>query len=686
MESERPRTRAAQADSRRLGRLLLGSLLLATVATAAATLWYYARQRDALEHATILQLRANAASVSDQLHNWRAERLGDGTVLATGVLRRLTTRALTSEPSEEDRRDLLALFRNLEHSFLYSGAALIDAQGRTHFEFDGGIHAPRSLWMDVASNVPDGQAGLSNFYRHPQSDHVLMAVVIPVDGNGVVILEIDASRFLYPYLAARTSSSRTGETILVRTDGLLLSALRYSAGAELTQYAAKDVTELQQAADDPDGGVTHWNDYRDVPVLCVVRRVTDSPWYVVTKIDQEEVFAPLRALAWKIGSAFTLIALANAGAVGWIWRSRQLRGHREREEWFRAIANDTPAYLWMADRSTGNSFINAPLREFLGADREALDVSWVDYVHPDDRDRAAEVYAAAAEAGGPYRDELRIRRFDGEYRWFMSDAQPRFSADGQFAGYAGALVDVTERRQAEQALRKVNVDLAHELDERRRTEDQVHALSGRLIHAQEQERSRLARELHDDVGQQLAAVSIAISNLKRAITTDSADARVQADRIQRKLTEVADGMRRISHELHPAALTHLGLADALRAHASEFARLTGVDVDVVCDGPTGDLQPPVVLSLYRIAQEALQNVAKHSGANAATIRLSRTHTTVRLTIADAGRGMDSDVHSRGLGLVSIAERVRLLDGRYAIQSGPGTGTTVTVEVPAPALS
>jgi signal transduction histidine kinase len=127
--------------------------------------------------------------------------------------------------------------------------------------------------------------------------------------------------------------------------------------------------------------------------------------------------------------------------------------------------------------------------------------------------------------------EFRVRRFDGEYRWVIADGVPRFSSKGEFKGYAGSLLDITERKEAEERLRAVNADLARELEERTRTEKEVQALSARLISAQEEERARLARELHDDVSQQIAALSIGMSSLKRHIPQQQADVREQSDRI-----------------------------------------------------------------------------------------------------------------------------------------------------------
>ena len=214
-----------------------------------------------------------------------------------------------------------------------------------------------------------------------------------------------------------------------------------------------------------------------------------------------------------------------------------------------------------------------PMRRFLGIDQHRLGATWIDTLHPEDRERAHATYLECVTAGTEYVAEFRVRRFDGEYRWVMADGVPRLSSKGEFEGYAGSLLDITERKEAEERLRAVNAD-ARELEERTRTEKEVQALRARLIGAQEEERARLTRELHDDISQ-IVALSIAMSNLNRRIPQQP-EALAQSEHIHGKLVKVAESIRRLSHELHPPVLEHSGLAAAFagllfgarRAHGS----------------------------------------------------------------------------------------------------------------------
>src|SRR5262249_14667809 len=159
--------------------------------------------------------------------------------------------------------------------------------------------------------------------------------------------------------------------------------------------------------------------------------------------------------------------------------------------------NDTPAYLWMSSVDDKNLFINSRLAAFLGATENTLPSGWT-FVHPNDRPRARERCLACFAAGCDYLDEYRARRSDGEYRWVVSMAIPRRSPAGTLLGYAGSLIDITERKLAEESLKVANDLLTEELIERKQTEQEVLALSEALINTQEEERRRIARELHDD--------------------------------------------------------------------------------------------------------------------------------------------------------------------------------------------
>ena len=230
--------------------------------------------------------------------------------------------------------------------------------------------------------------------------------------------------------------------------------------------------------------------------------------------------------------------------------------------------------------------------------------------------------------------------------------------------------------------------LAHNLKGRvsqsRQAEQEVRALSERLINAQEEERARIARELHDDLSQQVAALSIGMSNLKRQIPREQADAREQSDHIQQKLVHATESIRRLSRELHPAVLQYSGLAAALRTYCAEWELLNGIRVSLQAYGSFESVPSPVALCIYRITQEALQNVAKHANVREAEVELRRSDGILCLSVSDHGLGIKPSRTATpvGLGLISMRERTRVVNGTFEIRSKPEQGTTVLVRIPA----
>jgi two-component system sensor histidine kinase UhpB len=225
----------------------------------------------------------------------------------------------------------------------------------------------------------------------------------------------------------------------------------------------------------------------------------------------------------------------------------------------------------------------------------------------------------------------------------------------------------------------------------RRSREEVRDLAGRLLLAQEEERRRLARELHDDVDQQVAALAIGLGALKRRLPP-APPLGEEVEALQRGTRALADDVRRVSRRLHPAVLEHAGLPAALEAYAAELGARSGLSIRLDLPGPDALGDDPgspaawpsdVALALYRVAQEALANVARHAGATRAEVRLAVDAGEARLRVADDGAGFDPATAPRkgGLGLLSMAERVRLLGGRLEVHSASGGGTVVLARVP-----
>jgi PAS domain S-box-containing protein len=236
--------------------------------------------------------------------------------------------------------------------------------------------------------------------------------------------------------------------------------------------------------------------------------------------------------------------------------------------------------------------------------------------------------------------------------------------------------DVTDRQRAALALKESQQNL-------NQSHTQVRSLLGRLIDVQESERRRISRELHDDLSQKIATLSVAISRLKRRVPLADADLVAELDELRQMTNSLTNEIRRLSHQLHPAVLEHLGLVTALESYIGNFRDEEQIEVSLTAE--IGDERVPFQTSIciYRVAVEALRNVSRHSGAASAAISLKRENSSLELRVSDSGTGFDVDGFRKGggLGLVSIEERLRLLHGSCEIQSSPEKGTTLVARVP-----
>jgi signal transduction histidine kinase len=223
-----------------------------------------------------------------------------------------------------------------------------------------------------------------------------------------------------------------------------------------------------------------------------------------------------------------------------------------------------------------------------------------------------------------------------------------------------------------------------DITERRRTEESIRELSSRLIHALEDERSRIARELHDDINQQLALLAIEIQRMGENVPETAAPLRAQLAELWKKTHDVSQDVHRISHQLHSSKLEHLGLAAALKGLLEEFAHQYKISADSQFQDIPTRLDSEVSLTFFRVAQEALRNAGKHGKPNNIRIEVIAERVGLILRVSDDGVGFDPTTKARyGLGIISMEERLRLVNGRLSIRSRVGLGTQVEARVPLP---
>jgi PAS domain S-box-containing protein len=235
-------------------------------------------------------------------------------------------------------------------------------------------------------------------------------------------------------------------------------------------------------------------------------------------------------------------------------------------------------------------------------------------------------------------------------------------------------VDVTEARLAEKALQQTEI-LRH-------SQQQLRTLTAGLVEAQEEERRRVSQELHDDISQRLAALAIQLEVLHQAHGISPEDLHRKLGELQKQMEVLSEDLRRTARNLHPFMLTHLGLEPALRAYCEEFSKTRQRKVRFTARALPGTIPPGVALCVYRVVQEALGNVAQHSGAKRAVVSISGIDDVLHLAIRDDGHGFDlKRAKGKGLGLISMEERVRHIGGTFSISVKPGGGACIEIRIP-----
>jgi PAS domain S-box-containing protein len=326
---------------------------------------------------------------------------------------------------------------------------------------------------------------------------------------------------------------------------------------------------------------------------------------------------------------------------------------------YQDLIRSLEAIVWRADAMTfettyiseqAESILGYPLHQLRGKDfKEA-------HLHPEDRLRVLASYHAALQDGEKHRLEYRMTAADGREVWFHDCVHA--IGVGRWRELIGVMRDITDRKAAETCLIE---------------------MTGRLIRAQEEERSRIARELHDDFNQRLALLAIGLERLGQSLGSEPGTT-VQVSDLLHLTQEIASDVHRLSHQLHPAKLQHLGLLPAIKGLCRELSEQYGAQIDFIHRNVPNRIAKESALCVFRVAQEALSNTIKHSGVKKGKLELFGSQGALHLCVSDAGAGFDPQaISAKGrLGLVSMQERVRAAGGTISVESRPSIGTRISV--------
>lgn len=346
-------------------------------------------------------------------------------------------------------------------------------------------------------------------------------------------------------------------------------------------------------------------------------------------------------------------------------RKRSQEALRENEERLRLAAQAGRMYAYEWDRKTDVIVRSAEFSHILGlkgAPRNTTCQEMLKTVHPDDREKIITATNGCTPEFPTCNVRYRVIRPNGSVVWLEKNAHAFFDGNGTILRMIGMVADITERKLAEEAISSVN---------------------RRLIEAQEAERARIARELHDDIGQRLAMLSVALGHTKRMVPGSDNEFPSRIEELRKQVQDISTGVYALSHELHSSKLRHMDMVHAMRGFCMELSEQQKVEINFCHKEIPGTVPPEISICLFRVLQEALHNAVKHSKVNVFDVEARGTSDAIFLTVRDKGHGFnpDNEMKGRGLGLTSMQERLKLVDGELSIHSQPSLGTTILARVP-----
>jgi len=347
-----------------------------------------------------------------------------------------------------------------------------------------------------------------------------------------------------------------------------------------------------------------------------------------------------------------------------------------------AIVQTAPDIIFSRQPDGGREYISSRFYEYTGAEPgTAVGYAWLDFVHVDDRDSSLAQWMNCVQSGQTYESEYRLRGADGAYRWFRARAVPLRDQEGKIVKWYGTCSDIHDSKLLEQSIRDSATELERLVDSRT---SELRRLSGRLMTMQDEERRRIAREIHDGLGQELAAAKMILDGI---LAKDKSPSLQQASIEASQLVDRAiQQVRTISHLLHPPLLDEVGLISALRWFLEGLTQRSGIEIQLeVQPKDLGRLKSELETAIFRIVQEALTNMFRHSGARHGRVGVIANNGNITVTVSDDGKGIDPEVmqlrpDSVGVGIGGMRQRVTELGGTLRLENA-NPGTIVEVMIP-----
>ena len=651
--------------------------------------------QDLKYHLKIEKQQELAAIISlkiDQIIYWRQERIDfAGTLMNDPFIALRVRDFIKGRTNKALKAQLTERLASLV-SYDYQSLALIDPEGtiRLGVPTSGPGLSPylKSLAMQA---MREKKVVFSDLYRDEDSK-VMLSVLTPllvVHGKekvivGVILLRIEPYQFLYPLIKSWPTPSLTGETELIRREEgevVFLNELRHRQNIPLNlRFPLNSPNLVAAMIARGKNGMLESLDYRGVPVLAASGRIPHSSWFLIAKLDADEIYAPLQKRTKEL--AFLLISLIATGGLGvaYFWRNQQIRFYRrqyeverqrsslaQRYEYLTRFANDI---ILVTDQNLKIVEANDRAVASYGYEREELLQLDLKHLYPPGSELIDSLVRHVEEEKGLIFETLQQRK-DGTT--FPVEVSLRLQeVDGEKL-FQEIIRDITERKRTEKVLQESERKLRH--------------LASRLLSAQEDERKRLSRELHDELGHALLTLKLQIASVEEELSPEQISLKNEIDKILKSVGSTIEEVRRLYLDLTPGDLEDLGLTMALRSLIEDFADLQKqIKWTIKIGGLDGLFSLPIQTAIYRVVQEALTNIGKYARPAKVFVEIKRVNQGISFVIKDDGIGFERDEvfnEEKTLGLLAMEERVKILGGSFELWSRKNQGTKISFTIPIP---
>jgi PAS domain S-box-containing protein len=663
-----------------MGILIIGNLYY-------QDLKYHLKNEKQQELAAIISLKI------DQIIYWRQERIDfAGTLMNDPFIALRVSDFIKGSVNKALKSQLIERLTSLL-SYDYESLALIDPQGNIRLGVPASEPALSPYLKSLAMQaMREKKVVFSDLYQDEDS-RVRLGILTPllvVHGKekvtvGVILLKIEPYQFLYPLIKSWPTPSLTGETELVRREGsevVFLNELRHRQNIPLNLRFPLNSPNLEAARiGGAEKGMIEGLDYRGVPVLAASGRIPNSSWFLIAKLDADEIYAPLQKRTQELG--FLLISLIVTGGLGvaYFWRNQQIRFYRQqyeverqrsslaqRYEYLTRFANDI---ILVTDRNLKIVEANDRAVASYGYEHQELLQMDLKHLYPPGSEAFIDSLLRAVEKKKGLIFETWQRRQDGTT--FPAEVSLRLQdLDGEKL-FQEIIRDTTDRKRTEKVLQESESKLRH--------------LASRLLSAQEDERKRISRELHDQLGHALLTLKLQMALIVDQLSPEQISLKNEIKKILKHIGSTIEEVRRLYLDLTPGDLEDLGLTAAVRSLIEDFADLQKqIKWTINLDELDGLFSLPIQTAIYRVVQEALTNIGKYAKPAKVLVEIKRINQEFSFSIEDDGIGFERDKvfnEKKTVGLLAMEERVKILGGSFELWSRENQGTKISFTIPIP---